>query len=122
MKVLLGIGGTDDSYRALETTIERATEAADDLTVAVLDNPESDPDPDDVARKAETRLAEASLDADVVRLEGDPGSQLVEVAERDGFDRIVLGGGERSPMGKLTIGHVAEFVILNATRTVTLVR
>ena len=37
MKVLLGIGGGDDSRRALEQTVTRAAEAGDDLTVAVVD-------------------------------------------------------------------------------------
>ena len=122
MNVLLGIGGTDDSFRALEVTIERTIEAGDDLTVAILDNPESEPEPGALEEGARERLADAGLDAEIRRLEGHPGSRLVEAAEREEFDRIVLGGGERSPMGKITVGHVAEFVILNATTTVTLVR
>jgi len=47
---------------------------------------------------------------------------LVEVAEREGFDRIVLGGGETSPLGKVKLGSIAEFVILNAGVSVTLIR
>jgi len=53
---------------------------------------------------------------------GHPGSRLVELAEREGADRIVLGGGETSPLGKVQLGSVAEFVLLNAKTTVTLVR
>jgi nucleotide-binding universal stress UspA family protein len=44
------------------------------------------------------------------------------VAEREGFDRVVLGGGETSPLGKVTLGEIAEFVVLNANVSVTLVR
>ena len=43
-------------------------------------------------------------------------------AERDGFDRIVLGGGERSTLGKIQLGSIVEFVLLNAQTPVTLVR
>ena len=42
MNVLLGIGGADDSLDALEETVARAVDAGDDLTVAVVENPESD--------------------------------------------------------------------------------
>ena len=55
-------------------------------------------------------------------VEGDPGAMLVEIADGEGYDQIVLGGGERSPMGKIRVGQVAEFVVLNAETSVTLVR
>jgi nucleotide-binding universal stress UspA family protein len=122
MKVLCGIGGSDDSFRALERTVERAAVANDDLTVAVVDNEDSPVAPDDVMERAREAVAEAGIDADVRRVGGDPGSQLVEIAEREEFEEIVLGGGHTSPMGKITIGPIAEFVLLNAKTTVTLVR
>lgn len=122
MKVLLGMGGSDDSFRALECTVERAAATGDELTVTVVDNPESDPTPDEVERRVRERLDEAGVDADVRRVDGDPGSQLVDLADAGGFDQIVLGGGEKSPMGKIRIGQIAEFVLLNSQTTVKLVR
>lgn len=122
MKLLLGIGGTDDSLAALDQTVERAVAAGDDLTVAVLENPDSPRTPEEIVEHVEGRLAEANLDAAIRRVAGDPGSRLVELAESEDFDGIVLGGGERSPMGKINLGSIAEFVILNATTSVTLVR
>ncbi|GAA0295283.1 universal stress protein [Halarchaeum salinum] len=122
MKVLLGIGGSDDSLDALERTVERAVEAGDELTVAVLDNPESERSADEVIDHATSVLEEAGLDADVRHLTGDPGSELVELAGHEDFEQVVLGGGERSPMGKIRLGHISEFVLLNAPVTVTLVR
>ncbi|WP_433625930.1 universal stress protein [Halomicrococcus sp. NG-SE-24] len=122
MKVLLGIGGSDDSLTALEQTVERARAAGDDLTIAVLENPESDLTPDEVRTRAEGVLADADVDAEVRELTGDPGSQLLDVAESEGFDQIVLGGGQRSPMGKIKLGQIAEFVLLNSHVTVKLVR
>jgi nucleotide-binding universal stress UspA family protein len=122
MKLLLGVGGSEDSFRALDETVRRAGGAGDDLTVAVLDNPESEPSPAEVETRVRGRLEEAGLDAEVRRLEGDPGSRLVEIAESEGFDQIVIGGGQTSPMGKIKIGQVAEFVLLNSHVTVTLVR
>ena len=122
MKVLCGIGGSDDSFRALDRTVERAAVANDDVTIAVVDNEDSSASPAAVVDRAETAAAEAGIDAEVRRVEGDPGSRLIEIAETEDFEEIVLGGGHTSPMGKITIGPIAEFVLLNAKTSVTLVR
>jgi len=122
MKVLLGIGGADDSLDALHETVERAVETGDEVTVAVVENPDSDRSPDDLVGVARETLTEAGLEADVRQLSGDPGSSIVELAESEEFDQIVLGGGQRSPMGKIRLGDIAEFVLLNARVSVKLVR
>ncbi|QZP36399.1 universal stress protein [Halobaculum magnesiiphilum] len=122
MNVLLGIGGSDDSLRALEDTVERAKATGDDLTVAVVENPQADRTPEEVEDRVRTVLAEAGLDADVRRVEGDAGSQLVAIAEDEGFDMIAIGGGETSPMGKINLGSIAQFVLLNSHVSVKLVR
>ncbi|MFH5797305.1 universal stress protein [Haladaptatus sp. CMAA 1911] len=122
MKVLLGIGGSDDSLTALERTVSRAVAADDELTVALLDNPQSDRGKDDIREKAEAVLDDAELEASVRDISGDPGSRLLDVAESEGFEQIVLGGGQRSPMGKIRLGQIAEFVLLNSHVSVKLVR
>lgn len=122
MKVLLGIGGSSDSFRALDTTLERACTAGDELTIAVLDNPESDRAATEVTDLVRQAVEGARIDAEIRRIDGDPGSRLIEIAEAEGFDRIVLGGGEPSPMGKINLGNISEFVLLNSRVTVTLVR
>ncbi|WP_276299211.1 universal stress protein [Halorussus lipolyticus] len=122
MNVLLGIGGSDDSIRALEQSVERAQAAGDDLTVVILENPESDREPTDIESRVFQTLEDAEFTAEVRHLSGDPGSQLVDLAEREGFDQIVLGGGQRSPMGKIKLGHISEFVLLNSPVSVKLVR
>lgn len=130
MKILLGIGGTDDSLTALRRVVERTAETGDDLVVAIIDNLETDVDPAELEARAREAVAGAGLAvADdpsegvvIRRVEGHPGPRLVEIADQENFDRIALGGGQRSPMGKIAIGEVAEFVLLNARTTVTLVR
>ncbi|RDZ64197.1 universal stress protein [Haloferax sp. Atlit-12N] len=122
MKVLLGIGGSDDSIRALETTVERTANVGDDLTVAIVDNPAGERSREDIETRVTELLDERGVDAPVRLLDGDPGSALVDLAENEGFDQLVLGGGETSPMGKIQIGNIAEFVLLNSHVTVTLVR
>jgi len=122
MQVLLGLGGSDDGFRALERTVARVAGAGDDLVVAVLDNPTTGVSPADVEARVEATLEDAGVEAAVRRLEGDAGPSLVELAETEGFDEIVMGGGEESPLGKIAVGRIAEYVVLNATVTVTLVR
>ncbi|QLG60888.1 universal stress protein [Halorarum salinum] len=122
MKVLLGIGGSDDSLTALEKTVERTRSAGDDLTVAVVENPESDASLADVESRVRAVLDDAGLDAEVRRVRGDAGSRLVDVAETEGFDLIALGGGQTSPMGKINLGQIAQFVLLNSHVSVKLVR
>ena len=144
MKVLLGIGGSEDSYTALMQVIERTRETGDELTVAVVKNPNNETTVSEIEAQIRETVAEtgfvlsepeetnedkahedkAHKDEDVIlrRVVGEPGPRLVEIAEREDFDRLVLGGGTRSPMGKLTLGKIAEYVLLNARVTVTLVR
>jgi nucleotide-binding universal stress UspA family protein len=122
MKVLLGVGGTEGSVRALERTLARTREAGDDLTVAVFDDTGATEPLDAVEARVRDHLADAGVDAEVRRVTGDAGSALVELAEAGGFDQVVVGGGERSPMGKIRVGSVAQYVVTNAPVTVTLVR
>jgi len=123
MDILLGVGGSELSYQALEETIDRAQAAGDNLTVAVFDNEEVSADADEIQARVEETLAETDFDATIRRLEGDsPGSELVSLAEGEAFDRIVLGGGERSTLGKIQLGSIVEFVLLNSQTPVTLIR
>jgi nucleotide-binding universal stress UspA family protein len=124
MKVLLGVDGTDSSLRALEEVTERAAQTGDELTVGIADDPEAGSIETDADFEARVReIADrVALDVQVRRLGGDLGSELVEVAQADGFDRLVVGGGERSPMGKIELSPDTQFVLLNAGTSVTLVR
>lgn len=124
MRLLLGIGGSADAMHALEATVDRVRETGDELTVAVIENPDASPSTDELVERARAALDEVGVSADVRVLDpGDrPGASLVEFAETGEFDRLVLGGGDTSPLGKIRLGPITEFVVLNASLTVTLVR
>lgn len=123
MNVLLGLGGSDESLKTLRRTVERTRDVGDDLTVVVVDKPEAKRSQEEMYQEALDRLAEAGLDdVPVEKLEGDPGSALVDYAERGEYDQLVIGGGTLSPMGKIQLGPITEFVLLNAPTTVKLVR
>jgi len=123
MDILLGVGGSELSYHALEETIDRAQATGDNLTVAIFNNEEMNTDANEVQDRVEETLAETEFEATIRRLEGDsPGSELISLAEAEEFDRIVLGGGERSTLGKIQLGSIVEFVLLNSKTPVTLIR
>lgn len=122
MRVLLGLAGGQESMRALEQTVERAAAAGDDLTIAIIEKEDMERPQDVVAADAREVARSHGLDAEVRIVTGHPGSALVDMAEREGFDELAIGGGTESPMGKIRLGPVTEFVLLNATMTVRLVR
>lgn len=119
MDIIVGVDGSERSMAALASAVRRARAAGDSLTVAAYGGP----DPVDVVEmQVRDRLDALGYDARVVRLDGHPGSMLVERAERGEYDRIVLPGGTRSPLGKIQFDSTVEFVLLNAQTAVTLIR
>ena len=122
MRVLLGVGGSDESLQALHQAVERAIAAGDDLTVAILEQVTGTRSVGAIETDVREAIEGAGLDAEIRNIEGHPGSELVDMAESEGFDQIVLSGGTTSPMGKIQISSVTEFVLLNSHVSVTLVR
>jgi len=123
MKLLLGVGGSELSYLALTETLERVADTGDELTIVIFDNEDIDADRDAVQQRVQDLIDESGLAPPIRHIEGSsPGSELVNIAESEEFDRIVLGGGGRSPLGKIQLGPIVEFVLLNAQTPVTLIR
>lgn len=121
MKLLVGIDRADRADAVLEAATERAVAAGDELTVAVVETNDG-PSIDRLEQAVDDSLTQRSFDAEVRALTGHAGSQLCELAEREQYDRLVIDGGHRSPLGKIQLTNIVEFVLLNATTTVTLVR
>jgi nucleotide-binding universal stress UspA family protein len=118
MNVVVGIDGSDDAFAVFERTVTRTRETGDDLTVALVGS-----GLDDAAgatRRVRETLAEAGLDATVQHIDDD--GELVELADSEGFDRLVVSGGERTPTGKISFSPTTEFVLMNADTSVTLAR
>ncbi len=78
------------------------------------------------AEFAETIVEEASLSIDADRIEihgevGDPGEQVVKVADEIDARHLVIGGRKRSPVGKALFGSTTQSILLNANCPVTTV-
>jgi len=69
-------------------------------------------------RHATDFLEERGVDFEVAESSGDPADQLLEVAEEEDANLIVVAGRKRSPTGKALFGSVTQTVILNADRPV----
>lgn len=108
--------------QALEDVCRRVRTTDDDLTVAVFESDRVETTLDDVTSRVERRLSNNGVTASVRQLTAHPGSQLVQMADGEGFDRLLVGVESRSPMGKIRLDSVTEFVIMNAETSVTLVR
>ncbi len=120
MHSLVGIDGSDLSFKALNEVAGRARGAGDRFTIAVYSS--GDRSLGDIEADVRDRIETIGVDASIERIETDPGGELIELTERDGHDRIVLPGGEKSPVGKIQLDDTVEFVVLNARTSVTLVR
>jgi nucleotide-binding universal stress UspA family protein len=117
MRVLVGVDDSDRGLEALDEALREASEAEMALTVLTYSGENGA-----VERKVRNRLASADIEATVERADGDPGAALVDRAETGDYDRVVLPGGTRSPLGKIQFDSTVEFVLLNAHTSITLVR
>lgn len=122
MRILLGVTGSGDVDEVVSRVAERALAVGDDLEVVVVDAPEVDADVGAVERAVHESLADRELSPPVHLRSGHAGSELVELAADGAFDRLIIEGGKRTPLGKITFTSTAEFVLLNAELTVTLIR
>lgn len=73
---------------------------------------------------ARERAAEADREVETVVETGDPAETIVEFAETNGVDHVVMGGhgGERNELARRLLGTVATAVVGKAPVTVTVVR
>ena len=54
--------------------------------------------------------------------EGDPGASVIDVAEAEGADLIVVGSHGRGPVGRLLLGSVSSYVVDHGRMPVMVIR
>jgi nucleotide-binding universal stress UspA family protein len=69
-------------------------------------------------RRAREHLEDAGVETTVREDSGDTTQDIIDDAEENDVDAIVLGGRKRSPAGKAIFGSVTQSVILNTDRPV----
>lgn len=70
------------------------------------------------AREARAVLEEAGVEAELQGYGGDAAKAILQVADDEDADRIVLAGRKRTPAGKVLFGSVTQSVILSTDRPV----
>lgn len=69
-----------------------------------------------------TRGRTAGVTVDFLVWEGDPGESIVEAAQAESADMIVVGSHGRGTVGRFLIGSVSDHVVRNAPCPVLVVR
>lgn len=122
MKILVGYDGSNSAKDALKLAKDHAMalDAKVDVVTSMVEAKNSQYD--DV-RQAELGLeyAKALLEEDSIHCEThllirglSPGEDLVQFAEDNQINEIIVGVRRRSKVGKLLMGSTAQHVILNA--------
>ncbi|RRJ31032.1 universal stress protein [Halocatena pleomorpha] len=119
---LLTIDGNESRARTqAETVVNHPTNATDIHATLLHVTTESDPTPIEempAITIAQDILADAGIGTDLMRIDGDPTTVILETAEEIDAERICIAGRKRSPTGKAVFGSVTQGIILSTTRPV----
>jgi len=134
-RILVPVDGSDHSWKAFDYALEEHRE--DELVVLhVIDPMQGDYEPiesnaqavkrsEKVQADVETRLDEAGDEhpaVDVVTREGRPADEIIDHANTDEIDQVVMGSRGLSGVKRLLLGSVAETVVRRAEVPVNIVR
>jgi nucleotide-binding universal stress UspA family protein len=137
-KILVPVDGSEQAQLAAKWAAHRAAESGGQVTllhVHVLPSAETmamaHMSREQIARIEEREAAPSFEKAravmeveptETITMIGDPRQEIVALAERGGYDHIVMGSRGLSPLRELLLGSVSEHVIRKSHCPVTLLR
>jgi nucleotide-binding universal stress UspA family protein len=134
MKVVLAYDGSDGAKRALETMVALHHEG-DVVTVVnsaeglplfgyagTLPTPEEEKERHRQAIEAQAALAEQGIEATVVERHGDPAMAILDEADSEGADLVVMGTRGISTAERWLVGSVSTKVLHHAHCSVLVAR
>lgn len=80
---------------------------------------DGEPSAESVARDVVRNTLDEYSDVSFQGRVGDPAQKILEEADRRDARHIVVGGQDRTPVGKAVFGSITQSVLLNADRPVT---
>jgi len=121
--VVIGVDDNEERAMACARAVADLPGEASEKRVTVIHSFTDNPSGASASQLASVRhatdfLEERGVDFEVAESSGDPADQLLEVAEEEDANLIVVAGRKRSPTGKALFGSVTQTVILNADRPV----
>lgn len=143
MKILLAIDGSDFSQAALKSVVARPWPMNSEVKVLHVVEPPSllmgremggyDPEFEmvwkalreqakDLVEKASEKLRGAKFTVSTELVEGDPKSQIIDIAKEWHADMIVLGSHGRTGLNRFLMGSVSQAVVRHAHCSVEIIR
>jgi nucleotide-binding universal stress UspA family protein len=143
MKILIAIDGSDFSQSALKSVLARPWPSKTEVKVMHVVEPPSllmgremsGPDPEfemvwkalreqakDLVAKAAEKLRGAKFNVSTELVEGDPKSQIIDIANEWHADMIVLGSHGRTGLNRFLMGSVSQAVVRHAHCSVEVIR
>jgi nucleotide-binding universal stress UspA family protein len=122
MKILVGYEESKVAEEALKVALKQARAFKADITIVTVLEQSRELQKDDI-EAAEDKLENLKRTHNIHDLVCEtsasvsflaPGEYLVEFAQENNIDEIVIGVKRRSKVGKLVFGSNAQYVILNA--------
>lgn len=122
MKILVGYDRTEEAGRALELAVRHAKVFGAKVCVLTSRSTGTDEELPDIKKdeerlkNAKKLLEEAGVDCETYLLiRGEtPAEDIIDFAEKNEVDEIIIGIAKKSRVGKLIFGSNAQYVILHA--------
>ena len=134
MKILVAYDGSDGAKRALEQAAELGHNGASVSVVSVAEplpqfgraaamlGPEEDEERKRELREAKSVLAGKGIDASLVERKGDAATMIIEEADNEGVEMIVMGTRGLNTAQRWLLGSVSSKVVEHAPCNVLVVR
>ncbi|MFC7213134.1 universal stress protein [Saliphagus sp. GCM10025334] len=136
MAILVAYDGSDPAQEAVEHAVRkhddeeiillRIVELADGFTGAgynlLKEQFEADEEAPEVSEELRLLLDEEDVEFRIETAVGDPAREIVEFAEDNAVDHIIVGSHGRQGVSRVLLGSVAEKVVRRAPMPVTVVR
>lgn len=125
--ILVPVDDNEERARQQATFVKGLPSAAEEIHVTVVhalhgeerEDPRNTADRVASVQEAVGILEDAGIECDTTDVGLPPADGIIDWADDQDVDLIVLGGRKRSPAGKVLFGSVTQEVLLNTDRPVT---
>jgi nucleotide-binding universal stress UspA family protein len=138
-KIFVATDGSEQNRRAIEYGIELAKIAGGKIIVGYVVDTAAfasipmdagwemmyelmETEAKDAVQKVDVLAKQAGVEVETVVLEGHPSNEIIEFAQKNGVDVIVMGTLGKSGLDRFLLGSVAEKVTRNSTVPVLVVK